>query len=445
MLRLFSIEARRTIALWLAPPLVLLACLRVSGTVQDQVFYWPTASETIAQVATLAGPLMAGAAAWMGARQRRHGLDDLLATAPGLPFAREIAAWLATVAWALLAYGAVGGYLALRAWRVADWGGPDLWMIGAGAVATLAYVAIGYALGRALPRRLTAPLIVIGTFTAQYFLAWAYGFGELPGRARYLSLAAARWPSVWFGTLPGIPTAQVLFYAGLAGFSLALLAWGLAGWRGVRPALATFLALALTASGVGYAVARTPEWHAPPLYLTTPLRPYEPICRAAPLPVCVHPSARARLPEITRQANLVLAPLVGLPGLPPRAEQTDYGWRTWEGAWPSDIIPFQEPTPERRLVLAMTVHALVELAVAPPSASGRSRRATGAQEAIIRWLWHQSGLTPSPGLIGDCDFRPEVCEAAERFARLDPTVRQSWLAANLIPLRAGTLRLEELP
>jgi hypothetical protein len=446
ILRLLAIESRRTVATWLAPPLAVIAWLSVSGTVRNSVFYWPEASATIARTAVLAGPFMAGVAAWMAGRQARSRLGDLLETTPRPDFARDLVAWLATTTWGLLAYAALGGYLAARAWRAAEWGGPDPWLIGAGALATVAYAAVGYALGRALPYRLTAPLLAVGTFLAQYLLAYADRLGALPGRARFLSPAANWWSSVWFGALPRILPAQVLFFAGLTGLSLALLAWGLRRWRSLPAALATLLSFTLTVGGAGYAMVRTPA-NLTPLVETAPLLSYEPVCSADPFPVCVHPSARERLPELSRQANAILAPLVGLRGFPPRAEQTGYDWRTREGTWPTDVIPFQETTPTKSLVLDTTLFNLIENAVAPPPTSGvRNRRLEGAQVAITRWLWRQAGLTPI-NLFGPCDRPPyaATCAATERFARLDPATQRAWLATNLVPLREGRLRLEDLP
>ena len=67
---------------------------------------------------------MAGVAAWMGSRDGRRGLTDLVTTSARPRFAAQFATWAATAIWA------VGGYLVFMAatfWALSRsivWGGP---------------------------------------------------------------------------------------------------------------------------------------------------------------------------------------------------------------------------------------------------------------------------------------------------------------------------------
>src|SRR5207302_3163622 len=51
-----------------------------------------------------AGPFLAGAAVLMAGRERRRGMDDLLATTPLPAWTRQATTWAATTIWSLLAY-----------------------------------------------------------------------------------------------------------------------------------------------------------------------------------------------------------------------------------------------------------------------------------------------------------------------------------------------------
>jgi len=160
--RMIGIETRRSIGLWLWPLLVGLALfLAYADGLAWQVTFWVQASVLVRDGLLIVGPALGGAAAWMGGRERRRKIGDLLATTPRPAWARWSVTWAATAFWGALAYVLAGAYVLALAVRHTDWGAPVAWPMLVGLVAVPAYGAVGYALGSLLPSRFTAPLVAI--------------------------------------------------------------------------------------------------------------------------------------------------------------------------------------------------------------------------------------------------------------------------------------------
>lgn len=447
--RLLLIEARRTPALWLVPLLVFL-CFRTYGDrFTPGTPLWILTSVAIGQAATIIGPPVAGIAAWIAGRERRRGMPELLATTLYSPLARLLTTWLATTGCGLLIYGlfAVGGGIVTA--RGASWGGPDLWLILVGAAAIMAYCAIGFAIGVALPYRFIAPLVAIGLLVGE----WAIGFA-IRGHAalawlQYLSPVAAPDPTVWFGGRPAIAPFLIVIYLGFIGAIWVLLSLRLGHFRVARAWLGLVLAILPAAIGAAQVSVRVPQETTIPggWYDGMALSPYTPVCRSGPIEVCVHPAYAPWLDELAPELNTLLAPLVGISGMPTRAEQVaPNGQRI--GAAP--IVPFLL---DYRNLYDARQYA-VDCAVfgctagfwpppAPPQAGGPD-----ARMAIARWLRLRVGDTPEGPYSRFCAARPgqdTPCLAAERFAALDPATQQVWLEAHFADLRAGRVTLGELP
>ncbi len=204
--RLLAIEWRRSVGLWFAPPLALLVVVFARLQLLDSnALSWAWSSVQIRDGIILIGPALAGAAAWMAGREHRRGLDDLLATTPRPPWRRQLATWGALVLWGVLAYVAAGGYVAVVTWQRAVWGGPFWSPILIGLLALPTHAALGFAIGRALPARLVAPLVAVGLFFAQVVVGWSIGWG--PPRFDWLSFlspVAFLDRSVWYGVRPDV-------------------------------------------------------------------------------------------------------------------------------------------------------------------------------------------------------------------------------------------------
>ena len=97
-------------------------------------------------VAVFTAPV-AGAAAWMGSREARRHVTDLVSVTARPGWARQLATWAATAGWAIVGYlGCLAAVYGVTAHQ-AHWGGP-LWWPAAVAAATLLAVCRARVRGR---------------------------------------------------------------------------------------------------------------------------------------------------------------------------------------------------------------------------------------------------------------------------------------------------------
>jgi hypothetical protein len=470
--RLFWIETRRSVGFLAFPILIALAGLvwyligRAAGN--PSVALWPQTSVDIGFTVVLIGPATAGLAAWAAGRDRRRGLDDLLATTPRPATARDLNLAAATAAWVLLAYLAFGLCAGILTAREATWGSPVAPPILIGAVVIAVEAAIGYTAGSfvraALPGRLTAGLVPVVLFFFEVLLSQLTGgLVEVgPGRREtghpYENLSpfgaiqniggsvfwTPRWDVVW---------AAAVWFLGLGGLALALVALRR---RRRSPVAWGSLAAAALAIVIGWTqlVPNTSAYLAPP----TKAISYDPVCVQRSLPICLHPAYKAVLGDTADLVDPIVRPLAGLPGFPTRAEQPRpaYDTTTSTLGLPSaaapDTIPI-EPTCSRLSRQAQAT-AIALAAVQLPTDS--FRQLTPAQSAIAVWLLHQAGWGPLHDFeIPAClptgtsalsrPIDPATLLAADRFAAMTPDEQHTWLTTNIAALRAGSLSLEDLP
>lgn len=466
---LLRIEARRTVAPWLVLPLLGLTWYFISSARPIQLMSWAATSVRVRDTILFVGPFIGGAAAWMAGRERRRGADDLLATTPRPPWSRHLAGWLGTTLWGLLTYLIGGAFIVALAARHAVWGGPTVWPMLIGLLALPAHTAIGSALGSWLPGRLVAPLAAVALFFSQIAIGGGIvGSTQYPPNSRfdwvtYLSPLGRLDASVWYGVQPQLGPAQAVFLFGLIGTALTL--FTLRGGEGPGLRLALLAATALMMGGVALIVRATPpggqlaivaQGNLRPDVAVAGLIPYEPACTADPLPVCVHPAYRPQLATYAAQLNRLAAPLLGLPDAPIRAEQR----RSQILVMDDGILLFQ-PNWFGGARDPYFTEAIVSVLVLPGPAAGippancpgdPSRRScAGAQQVLARWIARQAGSPTdlSDGRIapGTPQGRPDptIAAATDRFAGLDPAARRAWLEAHYADLRAGRVRLEDLP
>ena len=456
--RLLLIEARRTPALWLVVPLVFL-CFRTYGDrFTPHVPLWILTSVAIGQAATIIGPPVAGIAAWIAGRERRRGAQELLATTSYSPVSRLLITWLATTGCGLLIYGlfAAGGGIVTA--RGASWGGPDPWLILAGAATIMAYCAIGFAIGVALPYRFIAPLVALGLLIGQEAITIFSVVKPRFSAVQYLFPVARDTVNVWYGSLPDNVPFRLLMYLALLGVVWAVLALRLARFKSVKSWASLALAILLLITGVAQALAHIPtpvnrlarfSGYGDSWYDTAEIRPYTLACSDAPIQVCVHPAYQPWLGELSTEVNTLLAPLVGLPGMPQRAEQVPPRGRRADATTPIVYIPFS--LDHRNLYEAKRY--AVDCAIFSCTADledikFRDAVRPDARAAIARWLRLRIGDTPEGPYSRSCFPQPgqdTFCLAAERFAALDPATQRAWLEAHFADLRAGRVTLGEMP
>ncbi len=354
-------------------------------------------------------PLLLGASAWQGLRDRRSRMTELLATVPTPPVRRALppaGALALTLTGAYLSLLVVGGvqvaantsYFHLR------------WLPAAGVLA-LALVAVGlsgFAAGRLVPSLLTPPVLAVAGLAAQIAVL-REGWPLL-----LTPVFEARHVSVFTTVAPEVTLTQALWFTGLAatGFALAVV-------HGVRRRLVALLPAALTAavaipvlSGVDSPMVA--DEHATTL-----------VCDDGELRVCVTRAHEADLTAFAGPAREALALLGKLPAPPTAAVEVppDRDYR----ASARDVVPvflsgnsygvgpaLTDPTDIRMTVLAG--------AGTPMCASEEDWKRHVRQVAArtVAAGWFTGSLRRLPGYRYEWDTEQEL-------------IRSAWLAFRALP------------
>ena len=495
--------------LWLSPVAMVLFWLIAYRKIMAMPPLWnvrATSMQTDA-VVTFACPV-AGAAAWMGSREARRHVTDLVGITARPRWARLLATWAAATCWALVAYLACVAILYGITAHQATWGGPLWWPAAVAAASLPAVSALGFAAGVLVPGRFTAPLIALAAFFAlalstqlivgstSYWqvspvVAYPWNIGPDPGVATF------------YPYLPDLPIAQVMFLAGLAVAVLGALALASGAGRRwpLRPAAAITTA-GLLAAGTAIALAGTGRLDAhgmiaiPALHDAATDRPlrYTPACSHTAIPVCLNPAYAGYLPAIAAALQPMLDGVAGLPGAPARISQAAATYRQGPGnsvsvglACPPAagtqvlrvLLPDQVTGPPMTTSeLASTVRSAAGPSIVA-SVTGDGPGASQAQHAVtaallmaarvVLWYPPPSGASPAAGsergvplrapgagmqpalactgtepALGLAPGSPSYA-AARRFAALPGAARHAWLAGHLAALRAGRISLAQLP
>lgn len=434
------------------------------------------------------GPFVAGVAAWMGSRDGRRGLADLVTATARPRWAAQLATWAATTIWAVAAYLVFVGVMFAWYAHQGVGGTPPWWYVAVGAAGVVAFSAAGFTVGAYWPSRFAAPAAAFGAFLAM-FLSFQTGFGHTSGWALILptnsngnfggnSLTDS---GIFYPWLPDLPIARIMFLAGIAVAALGLTGVpARAGGRWLRRAAAvlTLAGVASAATAVGLASTAQESAHGvviPALHDAANDAPitYTPTCgRAAGVPVCLNPAYRRWLPDVTAALAPVLAEVAGLPGAPVRAAQVAAAYPSGDGGPPQPITLGGHP-PVLRMSLGLLGMPGPCGFCAGPVATGQSADQTrllfahafvGAgsgtgspvQQAVQAALLQGAGIpfAAQPGLMAATEnftgavlgpATGPVYAAARRLAARPAAARHAWLAAHLAALRAGRLTLQELP
>jgi hypothetical protein len=435
------------------------------------------------------GPFVAGVAAWMGSRDGRRGLSDLVTATARPRWTAQLATWAATACWAVGAYLVFVGVLFGVYAGQGVWGGPPWWPVAVGAAGVAAFSALGFVLGAYFPNRFAAPLAAFGAFLA-LAMSSQIGFSHTTGWALILPANSngnyGADSGIFYPYLPDLPVARVMFLAGLAAAALGVLGLpAVAGGLRLRrmAAAVTVIGMLATGTAVGLATTARLSTHGlaiPALHNAAADQPirYPPVCVRAVVPVCLHPAYRSYLADVTAALRPVLREVTGLPGRPgsvvqvaanyasphnvqilgpgrgeaisgsPPVLRLSLGGLALPGAFGSAKTDFID---QLRLLFA---HAFVN--------AGRGG-GTPAQQVVQAALLQGAGVPfgaqpkmlaidglptppPGPGLAdGPGPARGPVYTAARQFALLPAATRHAWLAAHLGALRSGQLTLAKLP
>jgi hypothetical protein len=492
--RLLRLELRHNVMLWLLPVAAALFVYNGYHEIMALPPLWNLRAMTLQDRTLLDFSMpVAGAAAWMGSRESRRGVTDLLGITAKPRWARQLAVWGATTCWAMLGYLCCVAVVYVLTARQASWGGPLWWPAAVGAAGLPALTAIGFAAGTLLPSRFTAPLVTVAVF-------FGLGFGTqaASGDHSYWQISPLTSGAVDVGPDPGVATfyhylpdlsiAQVMFASGLTAALLGLLGWpaGSGGrWLRRSAAIITVAGLAAAGTAVGLAGTGRLDPHGmiviPALHDAANDKPvrYTAVCSQTAIPVCLNPAYAAYLPAVTAALGRELGQLDGLPGAPARLTQAAQAYQQDPGnnvdlltrlppagaTGGSAAFVLPNPLPGVQGQTAADFAAQLKLSaglrivagvIASPSTNPRVPAVAGpAQQAVISALTGvlaRSLRVPQNGnLWGLGSFvsllpaSGSPAAAAARFAALTPATRHAWLVKHLAALRAGHISLAQLP
>lgn len=469
--RLLRLELRRSAMLWMMPVAGALFWYNAFRESMAEPAMWNLRAMTMQHGILLDfAPPVVGAATWMGSRDGRRQLTDLIGTAPRPRWMAQLITWAAVTGWALVAYCCCVGVLYVLTARQTSWGGPLWWPAIVGAAGIPALAAVGFAAGAWFPSRFTVPIVTVGVF-------FALGFSAQPRAPQWqvsptVAGSPAIGPDAGIGTfyhyLPDLSIAQVICLAGVAVAALGAL--GLVDrahgpLRYVASSLtAAGLAAVLAAAGLAGTARLDPHGMLaiPALHDAASDRPirYTPVCDHAAIPICLNPAYAPYLPDVRKALAPVLDEIAGLPGVPARVGQSAPVYEcplnsSFVASGAGVIIANVSPRRSRQLSLVLpdqlpgepngadiTVTEFVAQ-IRLPVVTGLIRNVVSrvpggqsrAQQAVAAALMFDAGARVAP---------PQG-SAASRFAALPAAVRHAWLAAHLTALRAGRIALAQLP
>ena len=497
--RLLRLELRRNPMLWMLPLLVALFWLGVYRPSMANPPFWNERATALQHAVLFLGPLLAGATAWVGSRDGRRGLTDLVGVTAVPRWTGQLTTWAATTCWAEAVYlGGVAIVYGVTA-EQARWGGPLWWPAAVGAAGLATSCALGFAAGALLPGRFTAALAAVVVFLALGAGAFALQANDVYAQIWPLNVQGPLPPDsygIFYPYLPDLAIAQLIFLAGLA--VAALGAFGLpaaAGGRWLRGAAATLTAAGLVAAGTAVGLAGTARLEAhgiviPALHDAASDRPvsYTPVCSHSAVPVCVHPAYRPFLSAVTAALGPVLDQLAGLPGAPVRITQvavTSVQQESSNGVQLGGEVIGGSP-PVLKLPLAgLSLPGEGSVIIAQFISQLQSRDVMAILSAVIGGGPGSQGVPTGPARVGGqggprgpasvpvplppgaaAQLATETAlaelagvpsgnglptlsgpslAAARRFADLPAAARHAWLVSHLAALRAGRVTPSEIP
>jgi hypothetical protein len=471
--RLLRLELRRNAMIWMLPLLAALFWLDTYRRATGQPALWTVRGMTLQWRAMFEFlPFVAGVAAWMGSRDGRRHIIDLVGVTARPGWGRQLTCWAATTCWGEAAYLGCAAVLYGVTAAQATWGGPLWWPVAVGAACVLAATAVGFVAGALLPSRFTPPLVVVAVLMLLVVVSprlSSSGYGQLS--ALSTDTLGSRG-GIFQPFVPDMSIAQLMFYTGIAvGMLGALGLPAVAGGRRLRATAAVLVVAGLVAAGTAIRLAGTsyPTDHGvviPVLHDAASDRPtpYTPACdtgRSA-VPVCLHPAFKAYIPALTAALDPLLGEVAGLPGAPVRVAQTDNlvfdTSATIDGSppvlhlavfVPTDTVASRRYTTDDFVDLPrLAAAATITQTVVGVDASGGGSPAQQAVAAAL--LKAASAPLPPPGVGPPVPGQMPAPDspayaAAQRFAALPVATRHAWLATHLPALRAGQIGLAQLP
>jgi hypothetical protein len=504
--RLLRIELRHNAMLWMLPVALAVFWYVTYRTRMATPALWYLRATNLQTgiVSDFIVPVV-GAAAWMGSREARRRLTDLMTITARPRWARLLANWAATAIWALVGCGVCVAVVYGVTAHQASWGGPLWWPVVTAAASVVAFSAVGFTAGALLPGRFTAPLVAVGS----WFLL-VLSTELISGSQSYWNIApvvSGPWDfgqdpdaAIFYPYLPDLSIAQIMFLAGLTVAFLAALAVPGSG-RVTRSVAASIAAAGMAAACTSVVLtgAGTMDVHGmikiPALHDAASDRPiqFAPVCSSTAIPVCLNPAYARYVPAVAAALGPMLGEIAGLPGAPVRLSQAAATDRQEAGNMTTISLTGPQmlggeyrmllPVPDQGNGPVFTTSQLaghVRDSIGPAvvaSLVGDGPGASEAQDAVAAALSMDAGLPagtqssgpPAPrgshvhgnaetgqaapcsgigcasGTTGNLGRGSPVEAAARRFAALSLATRRAWLRSHLSALRAGQITLAQLP
>jgi hypothetical protein len=490
--RLLGVELRRNALPWILPLIAALFWFdSYRPSTGTEPLYGMRTFWNMGQGHTIIdfGPFVAGVAAWMGSRDGRRGLADLISVTARPRWAGQLATWAATAIWAVVAYLVfVGVMFALYA-RQGVGGTPPWWSVAVGATAVTAFSAAGFAVGAYWPSRFAAPVAAFGGFLAM-MLSSQTGFRHNTGWALILPTNsnsnfdgnALTDSGIFYRWLPDLPVARIMFLAGIAIVALGVTGLpGRAGGRRLRGAAVVISVLGVALAGTGVGLASSARIAANGLVIIPALHDaandapiaYRPVCgRASGIPVCLNPVYGRLLPDVTAALGPAVAEVTGLPGAPVRGVQVAAAYSSNPTGGPPQTISLGGRPPVIHMSLGLLnapgpcafcrgpvatrqFEDEIRLLFAHAFVGAGSGAGDAAQLAVQAALLQGAGIpfAAQPTVIAGTENLPtlgagsmaSVYAAARQLAAVPAASLHTWLGAHLTALRAGRLTLADLP
>jgi hypothetical protein len=476
--RLLGLELRHNAMMWLLPVVLALFWLTYYRKTLAPPPLWSLRASSLqtGAVAVFTAPV-AGAAAWMGSREARRHVADLVAVTARPRWARQLTTWAATAFWAIVGYlvclAVVYGVTA----RQVHWGGPLWWPAAVTATALAALAALGFAAGTLLPSRLTPPVTAIAAFfvvalSTQLIVGSQSYWNVSPIVAAPWDIGADAGVATFYPYVPDLAIAQVMFLAGVTVAVLGLLAVaaGPGGRRLLRRPAAAVAAAGLLAAATGTALAGTGTLgphgmiSIPALHDAATDRPlrFTPVCSRTAIPVCLNPAYASYLPATVAALRPVLSQLAGLPGAPARVSQAAAVYHQQAGngvaiglAGPGVtgsppvyrlLLPAQVTGPAPTGQQSAALLRISDGSAIVASVTGAGPGASPAQDAVATAIMLAAGvrLAPPPGSAPAAGRAPGAgrTPARERVPRRGETISGSGAGpvgvSTLPPLAASS-------
>ncbi|MGZ2357648.1 hypothetical protein LRE75_13300 [Streptomyces sp. 372A] len=291
-------EARRGIGPWTGLSTALMVGVTMAAKADAWQGDWIETQSLLHSGATLlAGPLVAAAACWQGARDHRRSTDELWRSTPRARWRRMALAALPIALWAVAGYVvALAGALAAT-WPYAGGGGPLPSLVVVDGVVLAAVALLGFSAGVLCRWRLAAPVVA----ALMYLVLGVPNYSETSTQYLDPAVQYALWDQVpvwWFAP------AMVLWTGGLAVAALTAVAARRRSTALVPLAVAAVVAPLIVSTGDGMFRADPAASHL--------------ACTEGSPQFCLSGRQEHLLPQVAEALSGLTGRLEGVPGAPER-------------------------------------------------------------------------------------------------------------------------------